>query len=477
MKPVNSEAAWCLEERQIFSQSLLWDIQRRYFIERSIEAWRQGEVPHYVTSNPTVANSYAEIVFAFLREHPHPQPCEEPLYLCELGAGSGRFAFHFLRQLAYLCEQSHVALTSFRYVITDFVERNLDFWRCHPRFQPFFDNGILDIAHLDVMHSDHLFLQQSGTKICVGSLTRPLVVIANYVWDGIPQELYYFDDRGCQQCLISLFVDTDRNPATLNAAELLAGLRVHYDYQPLTGLPFQDPSLQRLLDDYQQQLKGSRTHLLFPTASLRCLSRLQRLSISGLLVLSADKGDDSLSALENKAAPWLVRHGSFSLNVNYHAFKAYCEQEGGRSLFPTRYCQHLTIGCLLLLKNAPAYIETRRAYQRHIAESGPDDFYTISVSARQHIAEMTVAEMLAYTRLSSYDAHLFVHYLPRLQELALNMNAYERQEVVNTLDQVWERYFPLGEKHDLAYQMASLLAAIEDHQRAAIYFAHSAEIW
>src|SRR5689334_19486866 len=98
-----------VEKQQVFSNSLIWDLQQYYFAAKGVEAWRQDEVPHYVTSNPTVANSYAEVVFAFLRDQNRLTPGDEPLYLCELGAGSGRFAFHFLKRLARLCEQSGLA--------------------------------------------------------------------------------------------------------------------------------------------------------------------------------------------------------------------------------------------------------------------------------------------------------------------------------------------------------------------------------
>src|SRR5437762_12505945 len=95
-----------LEQQQLFSRSLIWQLQDRYFAERGVEAWRQGEVPHYVTSNPTIANGYAEMVLAFWRDRGRlapDDPPDEPQTICELGAGSGRFAFHFLSRLADLC--------------------------------------------------------------------------------------------------------------------------------------------------------------------------------------------------------------------------------------------------------------------------------------------------------------------------------------------------------------------------------------
>jgi hypothetical protein len=38
---------------QLFRNSMLWQLQRRYFSERGARAWRDEKVPHYITSNPT----------------------------------------------------------------------------------------------------------------------------------------------------------------------------------------------------------------------------------------------------------------------------------------------------------------------------------------------------------------------------------------------------------------------------------------
>ncbi|MGA2126435.1 MAG: hypothetical protein ABSG76_09810, partial [Xanthobacteraceae bacterium] len=182
-----------LERRRSLSGSLIWRLQDNYFAERGVEAWRQGEVPHYVTSNPTIANAYAEIVFAFRHDRQHlasPEgPAQGPLTICELGAGSGRFAFHFLNRLGRLCEQDGTPLDSFRYVLTDVAESNLAFWREHPRFREYFARGMLDMAVFDVTRSDVIELQTSGARITAAGLPGPLVVLANYLFDSVPQDL------------------------------------------------------------------------------------------------------------------------------------------------------------------------------------------------------------------------------------------------------------------------------------------------
>jgi len=112
-----------VETGRPFSRSHIWQLQDAYFAGRGVEAWRQGEVPHYVTSNPTIANAYAEIVFAFRRDLERLAGShDDPLTICELGAGSGRFAFHFLRRLEHLCARADVAPEAFRYVLTDVAD-------------------------------------------------------------------------------------------------------------------------------------------------------------------------------------------------------------------------------------------------------------------------------------------------------------------------------------------------------------------
>jgi tetratricopeptide (TPR) repeat protein len=468
------ESSYLLEKCQVFSNSLLWELQQRYFTLMGVEAWRQTKVPHYITSNPTVANSYAEIVFACWRDQNQLTYSSEPLSICELGAGSGRFAFHFLKRLTRLCEQAGLAPTSFRYVLTDLAESNLDFWRRHPRFQTFFESGLLDIALFDINQSDQLNLQLSGETISSGSLKRPLVVVANYAFDSIPQELFYINAQQCHQCLVSLVLAED--PETLTVAELLERVQCHYDYRTLTESPYQEPHLTQLLADYQRALTD--TYLLFPATGLRCLRRLKALSRQGMMVLSADKGDHTLAALQGKSAPALVRHGSFSLNVNLHAFKTFCEQTGGVTLFPDRECDHITVSCLLMSPAPASHVETQNAYQREVRDSGPDDFYTIIKHAREHLAEASVADILAYLRFSHYDSHQFGKYfLPRLLELAAGLSGDERGAVTDTVEKVWDSYFPLGEDLDLAYRIAGLFYEMNDYTRARHYFERSIEIY
>jgi hypothetical protein len=342
-------------------------------------------------------------------------------------------------------------------VLTDFTQSNLDAWRRNPCFGEFFDSGLLDMTLFDVNHSSELALQISGERLTAGTLRSPLVVIANYLFDSVPQDLYYFKDGTAHECLLSLA--TDEDPAELDAAELLERLYLHYDYRPCTE-PSEEAALLALDD----------AHVLVPSAGLRCLRHLQGLSPQGMLLLSADKGEHRIEQVGKRSPPFLVHHSSFSLSVNYHAFKVFCEQAGGIALLQQRKHDSIEVVGLLIVDQAVAHEQTLCAWASRVQDFSPGEYLVVSQHARAHIPQMTLAAMLAYVRLGLCDSHVFAHYLPRLQELMPEFDADERSRVTALIDEVWEMYFPLGEDRDLPYGMACLLYEMDDYPSARCKF-------
>src|SRR5262245_28113728 len=117
--------AFLVEGPKRLSQSLLWKLLRRYFEEAGIEAWRA--VPHHVTNSPALAHAHAQVFLGFLRDcqsGSRPASDREPVTVVELGAGSGRFAYLFLRAFSAMRRRSAAASRRFRYVLTDFTETN-----------------------------------------------------------------------------------------------------------------------------------------------------------------------------------------------------------------------------------------------------------------------------------------------------------------------------------------------------------------
>ncbi len=80
----------------------------------------------------------------------------------------------------------------FRYVMTDFTERNIEFWRIHPSLKPLVDLGVLDFAVFNAETDTQLSLVVSGDVLSSETLQNPLIVISNYIFDTLTAVSLYF---------------------------------------------------------------------------------------------------------------------------------------------------------------------------------------------------------------------------------------------------------------------------------------------
>jgi tetratricopeptide (TPR) repeat protein len=436
------------------SQSPIWEVQRAYYEQKGVDAWREGEVPHYVTSNPTVARAYAAIIAAYMRD---VNPTT-PVTIVELGSGHGRFAYHLVKSLDHF----HPDLPSYRYIMTDFAQQNIDEWRDHSRLQDFFNNGIVDIALFDASKSDHLDLQVSGKRVKAGDLKGPIIVIANYLFDSIPHDLFKLEGGTLYEGLVTIA----GMPSSSNGqspAEIIEKIELDYVYQPVKLPHYNQPALDGVLEHYAENIDD--THILFPNTGIDCLERLRKLSTAGMMVLSADKGYHRIEDIEDRTPPGLVSHGSFSYSVNYHAFARYIVNTGGNAL--TTSYHHHSINVVALLTGGYDYTQTKLAYNAYVERFGPDTFFVIKTHLERVLDQMELHEIIAYLRLSGYDARLFKLAMPRLSEITRSASSSLQEQFYQVLLNVWDMYYPLNE--DLAFDIGLLLYEL-DYYREALEF-------
>ncbi|MFN8395696.1 MAG: hypothetical protein U0176_13745 [Bacteroidia bacterium] len=463
-----------LQDWTAFSESIIWDLQRAYFEERGTEAWRQGEVPHYVTTNPRQANAYAEMIMALRRDHRRLHPkSSSPIHILELGSGTGKMAYYMLRRLEQLCEDEGISLNEFRYVLSDFTQRNVEFWKVHPRFSNYIDMQVLDIARFDVTQPGPLHLQISDTEWGPGQLDSPVVVIANYLWDSIPQELVYVANGETQA--VHVMVNVVGEPALMGPAMLLEKAELDYALAPKAPTWMSSPLLKPLLAQYAVSVPQGWT--LFPASAIRCLSWLRALSPQGLMLLTADKGAHDLQGAVHPYPPTFANHGSISLNVNYHAMSKYCEGQGGISFFPEHPYFSVNTGCLLLLEQTQNYAATLRATHKFLDESGPDTYFTVYKCIRTHLDTIQFRDIAAALRLSLFDSHQLNIYIPRIAALLPNLTPQESSDLLRILNRCWENYFPLAEGIDLATGIGSICYALDAYEWALYYFSQSTDIY
>ncbi|MCZ8522682.1 MULTISPECIES: SAM-dependent methyltransferase [Paenibacillus] len=449
-----------------FSESPLWELQRAYYEEQGIEAWQKEEVPYYITNNPMIATAYAEVLFGFLQDRAAAGRSAEPVTFLELGAGPGRLACHILRELCALIDYAGMPLPPFRYVLSDLAAKNLAYWKEHPALRTYTEQGLLDFAVFDAVHDEVLHLAVSGDRVRPGNLKQPLLLIANYFFDSIPQDLLYVDDGKVYECRVSLGLPEEA--AGGSASEQLRQLAPEYSYHGTEEYERESYPYRHVIEHYKESLAD--THILFPALGLRCLERLGRLSQEGFVLLTADKGDHRLANWEFAEAPQPVVHGSFSLTANYHAIGQVYEGRGAQVLFTDSHYNNLNIGCILHLPDPAAHVQTRLAYRRFVDRYGPDDYFTLKEGMDARREAMGLDEFLSFWKLGGYDTEWFVGSAGHLAGLLTGCGDDAAEDLRLGIARMWEGSYLLRGRSRLAADCAMLLFRMDRFEEALDYY-------
>lgn len=454
------------EQRYRFSEAPIWEVQREYYEEKGTKAWNNDQVPQYITSNPMIAAAYAEMILGFLQDRVIRGNGSEPVYIVELGAGAGRFAFHVLHELCQLIDYTGIPLPSFRYIMTDLAMDNVLAWKQHPALQTFIAEGMLDFAQFDAVNDTVLNLIVSGTTISEGDLKQPLILIANYFFDSIPQELIYIGDGKVYET--DVYVEQSEQHDSLQPAEWLDQITLRYEHRRAPEYEQENYPYRDVISLYQEQLEDS--HILFPAAGIGCLEHLNRLSHGGFLLITADKGDHLLDSWKFAEPPELVLHGgSFSLTANYHAMNYVYEQKGAAVLFPPHHYKNINVGCILHLDKPIDYHNLRLAYRRSIERFGPDDFFSMKWWVDRNLDSMGMQQILSFWRLGGYDAEFFIQSTKQISSLLPESSDDEKQDLLSGIQRMWSSYYVMEQRYDLALDAGLILFEMEMYEHSKTY--------
>jgi len=295
------------------SASPLWAAQRRFYERAGVDAWRTSVVPHHVTSNVAIATAYARVVAGFLRDTEDGTP----LYVVELGAGSGRFAFLFLRAIESLLAGRDAR--ALRYVMTDVAERTMAAWRAHDGLAPFVRCGRLDFARFDADGDASLHLRRARRTIAAASPATRIVVIANYVFGGLRQDAWALRAGRIHEYLVT----------ARGAQSTPANARLSWRVGARVTDPYPEAEFNEALREYQRTRCAGG--FLYPVGALRCLERLSRLAPRAL-VLVADRGSVAAAEAVTTARDLeAARHGALSFPLSFHALRRWVIRRGRRS--------------------------------------------------------------------------------------------------------------------------------------------------
>lgn len=465
-----SSTIYHIQEKTLFSESLIWQFNRDFYHQKGTVAWSDDLVPHEITNSSLAATNFAELIYAFFKDLEINAKSDEVVYILELGAGHGKLCYNILRHLDKLTSADQCS-TKYCYVLSDIVEENLAFLNNHPKLKEYFEQGILDICYFDATQSQELRLRKSKKTIAHSELDRPILTIANYFFDSLPNELFHFDGKNISKCSVS--IDSTLDPAGSSAQEMISHMELTFHKTPMVQPIFQNEFYNEILDQYVE-IDGD-SYILFPKSALECLSTISGLSKAGLVLLTMDKGYKEIIELAGRAKPDFVIHGSFSLWVNFHALSQFCLKNGGFSMFDSSTNMSIELGCLFFTKQLFKYNNLEQMYRKHTMQLNLDDFNSIKKLVYKNMAGANMSELLGLIRLSSYDATIFINLLPSIKSLSKNISVKQRSRLGQTIFQVWNKYYAVKKDYDLSYELGGLMYDLGYYNEALEYFKSSSD--
>ncbi len=499
-----------LEDYKTCRESHLWKLMMSFYDRKGVESWSQGIVPHFITSNTFIGKSYAKVLHGFLRDSMAkganmPVDPTKPLYIIELGTGSGKFSFFMLKALEEMQAVCDFPLQKIVYVMTDFTESNFKFWRDHPSLKGYFDRGILDAAIFDAVNDDKLTLWKSGEVLDVKSCENPICIVANYLFDTLYHDIFQVDKAGLKEGLISVGSKSPQEPDPLEPA-IIGRLDNRYKYVSCEPDYYADEDgdeavMRRMLNWYKEHFKDTPegASLLVPIGAMRALRRLAKLSGGRALVISGDKGNNNPDQFVGLVDPHIAVHGSFSLMVNYHAIGAYFTLKGGFALHNLQEEASLKCSSFVLDENtfganagvqedkawlgdslsrtdkerAKLYPHFTQAFHDHIDQFGPNDFFVLQKCLKEDCTGLALRSAVALLKLSDWDPDVFFKFRDVILNHAPTCGKKLHNDLVRGIPRVWDNYYLMDLDKDIAFEIGRFYYGIRDYTNALWYYTES----
>ncbi len=451
-----------IEEHKPLSQSQLWAAQRNFYHQKGANAWAH-EVPYYITSNPVIASRYAELVIRFIQDwiSQHPDSSAHPFYILELAAGNGQFSYFVLQKLLDMKDKLQRSDIDIRYIMSDFTEKNINFWKKHEQLKTYVDQGILQFAKYDVEKDEAIDLQHQIEPIG----ENPLIVFANYIFDTLKNDVFSIKDHSIQASNVTLFDKRQARPKPYRLD--LSQIKMSFHDVPMEHDYYEDPQFNALLQYYCHNLDD--TKLLFPIGSLRGLKNLIRFSHNRCLLISSDKGWTGLKELEGFHYPKIDVHGSISWMVNYHAITQYLNHFDTNHRIQTAREGITTIAYGIGLKFADLP-ETQLALNNIIDGFSPADYFTCSEHMIKTTKRASLDSLLSLLRLSDWDPFVFGQIHAALMQQLPTAHEEVVEYMLYAADSIAQHFYATPGCEDIFFLIGLVLYQIDKFEASISYY-------
>jgi tetratricopeptide (TPR) repeat protein len=455
-----------IEQHKKFSESCLWKMQRDYFDQEGINAW-VNQVPFYITSNPFIANCYAKVATAFIRDvvKKNPEAKKNPFYILELGTGSGRFSYYSVKNILELLQALDMPDIQICYVMSDFTKNNIKYYETHPALKPYIETGQIDFAIFDLESNKPITLQNKNIRLNPDVLVNPLIVFGNYIFDTVSHDSFTVSQGKLYELLLS--VSTPESNLHDNKPANMEQLKIDYKLHEIKGDYYDDPHLDAILQDYKKTLV--ETSFLFPIGSIRAIKFLKKMSNDNLFIIASDKGYNTLTALDNLGHPSLSFHGSFSMMVNFHALANYFKNSGGDAFLQTPR-KGIKTSIFTTQYKLSECENTALTVQANIEGFSPADYFTLHRRMSDSFQDCSLDVLAAHLNLSQWDPHIFLKIANHANTLVSEADADTINFLAANMPKLATNYYYMPKSDCVLFEIAVFYHSIKRYQEALTYY-------
>ncbi len=460
-----------IEGNKRLSKSVLWELQEKAYSTLGPDAWIQEGVPFYITSNPSTIHQYVSLTLGYIRDCIRNKLVDpkHPFYIFDLGAGSGRFGYLYIKKLFDTVHDLYGKKLDIRYVMTDIVGSNIASLKQHPYLVPIMEKGMIDFALYKHDQQEPLKLTHSNTTL--ESLKNPAVIICNYYFDTIPQDFYRLRGDSVEEGRISLECD-DTSIGTKDP-KIIKHLNSSFDYVPIKSISDNypdNPEYSKLIQSYIDE-GHDELPLIFPLGPLQSIEYFKKLSNSHLLMIAGDQGVTNIDQMKELKEPRLHKHDTFSLPVCYHAISRYFVQGGGLGLTTTFSDPRFVIMAGVLKGTRVEFRETYHAFNESVDAFEPKDYWSMVEYLEEEHVTYSLDFLILLLKFGRWDPVNFYTFFEAIRSKLSEATDAQKRSVLKAVDLIDQQFYPIAPTESGVFiNLGVLCFEIEAYEQALKYF-------
>lgn len=452
-----------------FDESIIWSLLHRFYMEAGPEAWSNKIVPQRSTSNAFCADTYASIVATFFKEL-RAEGNSEPPVIIELGGGSGRFAWQFLNRLFNYHFSDDDPCPQFTYLLTDGSTKNIEAWKGKDRFLPLIESGVLEFAEL-LIEPDPTIRMEGGDKKPADFADRPVIIVANYLFDSIASNMFRIRDHQIEQ----VFVQTESTERKFLKQPITSfqSITERFQSRPIKDVPTGHALIDQAIKQYSK-MPGD-FHVVVPQICLEFVEKFLDRE-TPMLLLAGDLAYSSPTEFELESP--LIFDTYFAHYTNLHIFGELFGAYGG--VMQSQRHKDANFSCSLFsLPGKSRWSDlsldrTRETALALLKDFNPYDAHEIIELIEETAEDMSVRQSMALIRFSKFDPDVAAACIPHLlYNIEQGEEEIDRPQLYETYMEAYRAYFPDGSETHFDCGIAQLFMQLDYHAQALQLIDHS----